>query len=181
MTSIIIKVLIGCALGALMGYYGQCSSGTCPLTSTWWRGAIYGGVLGLLFAISSGGPSSTEMNQSTQNVKHVAEAEFDAALANSTIPVLVDFYAPWCGPCKALAPELDKQAEAFSGRIEFLKVNVDEATELSRKFNVEGVPTLLFFRDGKVVDSFVGRPAADVLKTRLEALAGTKGANSFGN
>ena len=177
----IIKVLIGCVLGTLMGYYGQCSSGTCPLTSTWWRGAIYGGVLGLLFAISSGGPSVNEMNQSTQNVKHVAEAEFDATLAKSTVPVLVDFYAPWCGPCKALAPELDKQAEAFNGRIAFLKVNVDEAAELSRKFNISGVPTLLFFRDGKVVDTFVGRPTADVLKTRLEALAGAQGANSDSN
>ena len=53
MTHILIPLLIGAALGALMGYYGQCSSGTCPLTSTWWRGAIYGGVLGLLFALSS--------------------------------------------------------------------------------------------------------------------------------
>jgi len=182
MTSIIIKVLIGCVLGALMGYYGQCSSGTCPLTSTWWRGAIYGGVLGFLFAMSSsGGPSAGEMNQSTKNVKHVAEAEFDAAIAKSTVPVLVDFYAPWCGPCKALAPDLDKKAEEFTGKIEFLKVNVDEAAELSKRFNIEGVPTLLFFREGKVVDTFVGRPSADVLKSRLEALAGTKGTNSGSN
>lgn len=102
----------------------------------------------------------------------MAEAEFDATLDKSA--VLVDFYAPWCGPCKASAPELDKQAGAFNGRIEFLKVNVYEAAELSRRFQHPGVPSLLFFKDGKVVDTIVGKPGADMLKTRLEALAGAK-------
>lgn len=181
MTATIAKVLIGCLIGALIGYFGQCSSGTCPLTSTWWRGAIYGGVLGLLFSAMTSGPNSVEMAQSTKSVRQIAEGEFDAVIAKSTLPVLVDFYAPWCGPCKALAPVLDKQADEFTGKIEFLKVNVDEAADLSRKFNIQGVPTLLFFKDGKIVDTVVGGLSSDALRSRLEALSGMKDTNSGGN
>jgi len=171
MLSIVIKVLIGCVLGALLGYYGQCSSGTCPLTSTWWRGAIYGGVLGLLFAMASPGTSSSEMNQSTTSVKHIAESEFTAEVTNATTPVLVDFYAPWCGPCKQLAPILDKQADEFTGKIKFVKINVDEASELARRYEIQGIPRLLFFKEGKLVDSLVGLPSSDTLKLRLQSLS----------
>ncbi|XHR31218.1 MAG: thioredoxin [Chthoniobacteraceae bacterium] len=171
MLSIALKVIIGCLLGAMLGYYGKCSSGTCPLTSTWWRGAIYGGVLGLLFAMASPGSGSMEMNQSTANVKHIARDEFDAEVANATTPMVVDFYASWCGPCKILAPILDKQADEFAGKIKFIKINIDEAPELARRFQIDGLPTLLFLKQGKVVDSLVGLSSADTLRRRLLTLA----------
>ena len=166
----ILIVLAGSLLGGLFGYFNQCTTGTCPLTATWWRGAIYGGVLGFLIATSFGGAGSKEMNQSSVNVKHIAENEFDAEVIKATTPVVVDFYATWCGPCKMLAPIFDQQAAAFTGKIKFVKVNVDEASGLSKRFQVQGIPTLLFFKDGKQVDSSVGLLSADALRNRLQAL-----------
>ena len=166
----ILIVLAGSLIGGLFGYFNQCSTGTCPLTATWWRGAIYGGIVGFLIATSFGGTGSKEMNQSTANVKHLAENEFEAEVLKATTPVVVDFYATWCGPCKTLAPILDQQASAFTGKIKFVKVNVDEAPDLSKRFQVQGVPTLLFFKDGKQVDSNVGLISSDALRSRLQAL-----------
>lgn len=171
MFSAVIKVIVGCLIGALLGHYGKCSSGTCPLTSTWWRGAIYGGVLGLLLAVTSPALSSSEMNQSTKSVKHIAESEFDAEVLKANMPVVVDFYATWCGPCQELAPILDKQADEFSGKIKFVKVNVDEAPAMAKRFASEGIPTLLFFRRGKVVNSLLGRPPTEMLRSSLQSLA----------
>jgi thioredoxin len=171
MTSLILYGLIGSAAGAVMGYFGQCSSGACPLTSTWWRGAIYGAVLGGVFYFISGQTGSASLNQSTGNVKRIGQDQFEAEVVQAGSPVVVDFYATWCGPCKRLAPMLDELAGQFSGRIKFVKVNVDESPELSRRFQIEGIPTLLFFKDGKLVDRSVGLPSADALKSRLESLA----------
>lgn len=169
--SLILPVVIGAALGAAMGYFGQCSSGTCPLTSTWWRGALYGGGMGLLFGLVSPQTSGSNLNQSTRNVKLIVPGEFDAEVTNASTPVVVDFFATWCGPCKSLAPRLDKVADQFIGKIKFVKINIDESQELASKYRIEGVPTLLFFQKGKIVDSVVGLPSAGVLKQKVESLA----------
>lgn len=171
--SLVWPVLIGAGFGAILGYYGQCSSGTCPLTSTWWRGALYGGVLGLTFGVLSPGRSAAEMNTSTQHVTKVTQADFDKVLAAAMTPVVVDFYAPWCGPCKVLAPRIDEAAEQFDGKLKFIKVNIDEASGLVSRFNISGVPTVMFFDKGKPVNTFVGLLSSGQLKQRLEALAGT--------
>jgi thioredoxin 1 len=164
-------LLAGGGIGAALGHYGKCSSGTCPLTSTWWRGAIYGAVLGGFFYFVSGGSTPASMNKSTANVKLIKEGEFDGEVVQSPLPVVVDFYATWCGPCKRLSPLLDELAGPLAGKIKFVKVNVDEATALSQRFAIQGIPTLLFFKNGKVVDQIVGLPAVDELKTRLDSLA----------
>lgn len=175
MLRILIMVGIGAGLGSALGYFGQCTSGTCPLTSTWWRGAIYGGAMGLLFGITTlRGGGGSAMNQSTANVKHVAESDFDAVVNASEQPVVVDFYATWCGPCKALAPVLENLAGQFQGQVVFLKVNVEEAPNLARKFAISGVPTLLFFKEAKVADRVVGLAREQDLQTRLRSLARTK-------
>jgi len=166
-------LLVGGGIGAALGYFGKCSSGTCPLTANWWRGAIYGAVLGCLFYFVAGGKNPAAMDQSTANVKLVGENQFDAEVLQSPLPVVVDFYATWCGPCKILSPQLDKLAGSFTNQIKFVKINVDEAPALSQRFNIEAIPTLLFFRNGKVVDNAVGLLPAGVLKARLESLAGT--------
>jgi thioredoxin 1 len=171
MLSLAGSLLMGGGLGALLGYFGKCSSGTCPLTSTWWRGAIYGAVLGLMFHFLSGNGNSASMNQSTSNVKQINDSQFEAEVVQATSPVVVDFYAPWCGPCKRLSPMLDEMAGSLTNKIKFVKINVDEANALAQRLGIEGVPTLVFFKGGKVVDRLVGLPSSDTLKMRMGSLA----------
>ncbi len=171
-TPLMISVLIGGGLGALLGYFGKCSSGACPLTTNPWRGAIYGALLGGLFYYVSGGSSPAAMNKSTANIKLIKEGEFDAEVVQSSLPVVVDFYATWCGPCKLLAPMLDELAGPLTNRVKFVKINVDEAPNLSQRFDIQAIPTLIFFKNGKVADKLIGLPSKNTLKTRLDSLAG---------
>jgi len=104
-------------------------------------------------------------------VKEVTEATFQNDVLTSDKPVLVDFFAPWCGPCRALAPALEAIAKTYDGRIKVVKVNVDDAGELAAKYRIQGVPTLMVFRAGKVVDTMVGVPPAKILLAKLDAAA----------
>jgi thioredoxin 1 len=104
-------------------------------------------------------------------VTEVTEAGFQSEVLASTQPVLVDFFAPWCGPCRALAPALDAIAKTYDGRIKVVKVNVDDAGELAAQYQIQGVPTLMVFRDGKVVETMVGVPPAKILLGKLDAAA----------
>lgn len=84
------------------------------------------------------------------------EADFDEITAKSPVPVLVDLWAPWCGPCRVLSPAVQKMAGQFAGRLKVVKVNVDQAPGLSARFGVQGIPTLLLLDGGKVTDRQVG-------------------------
>jgi thioredoxin 1 len=171
MLSLIGSLLIGGALGAALGYFGKCSTGACPLTANPWRGAVFGALLGLMFHFASGRGSSATVNASTPNVSRIQESQFEAEVVQSTLPVVVDFYASWCGPCKVLSPMLDDLAGPLTNKVKFVKINVDEATTLAQRLEIQGVPTLMFFKRGKVVDSLVGLPSGGTLKMRLESLA----------
>lgn len=171
--SLIFSILIGAGLGAVIGYFGKCSSGTCPLTATWWRGALYGAVLGFLFYSVSGRNGSSPA-EPTQHVKLIQEPEFASEVAQAEMPVVVDFYATWCGPCKRLSPMLDNLAGPLTNSVKFFKVDVDKSAGLARQFDVQGVPTLLFFDKGKVVDKMVGLPSKETLQTKLNGLAASK-------
>ncbi|RDU69744.1 thioredoxin [Helicobacter brantae] len=83
---------------------------------------------------------------------------------------LVDFWAPWCGPCRMLSPVIDKLAEEFAGKANICKVNTDEQEELSAQFGIRSIPTMLFFKDGSVVDQMVGATSEQVLKDKLNSL-----------
>jgi len=96
------------------------------------------------------------------------ETNFEPEVVQSTSPVLVDFYAPWCGPCKMLAPFFERLAGEFNGRVKFARLNVDETPELAGRYGITGVPTLMLFRDGKVVEQIVGLPSQHYLKAMLE-------------
>lgn len=103
-----------------------------------------------------------------KNVAELNENEFETEVLQATGLVLVDFYAPWCGPCKMLAPLLEETASEFAGRLKIVKVNVDDAPELAMRYNIAGVPTLMLFRDGQVADTLVGMPPARALEQWLE-------------
>jgi thioredoxin 1 len=87
---------------------------------------------------------------------HVTDSAFEKTVLESKLPVLVDFWAPWCGPCKMVAPTLDKLAKENAGNLLVTKVNTDENPEWAMKFQVQGIPTMLFVADGKVVHRQVG-------------------------
>ncbi len=93
----------------------------------------------------------------------ITKNNFESEVMNSTLPVLIDFYADWCGPCRMLAPTVEQLAEEYEGRIKVGKVNVDEEPELANRFRVASIPTLVFMKDGKIVATSLGlRPKADL-------------------
>lgn len=176
MLPLMLSVLIGGGLGAALGYFGKCSSGTCLLTANPKRGALFGALLGLVFHLASGRGGPAAVNASTPNISRIQESQFEVEVVQSTLPVVVDFYAPWCGPCMILSPMLDELAGPLTNNVKFVKINVDEATALAQRLEIQGVPTLVFFKNGNVVDSLVGLPSTEALKMRLEAFARTDAA-----
>ncbi len=87
---------------------------------------------------------------------HVTDAAFEKTVLQNDLPVVVDFWAPWCGPCRMVAPILDKLASEYAGKVVIAKVNTDENPQWAQKFGVQGIPTMLFVYDGKVVHQQVG-------------------------
>ena len=106
-----------------------------------------------------------------KNIIEVTDESFKAEVLRANEPVVVDFYAPWCGPCKMLAPLVEQLAAEFQGQIKFAKVNVDNAPGLVVNYQITGVPTLALFRGGEPVDALVGLVSPKSLKSWLEAAA----------
>jgi thioredoxin 1 len=98
---------------------------------------------------------------------HVTDAAFDQSVLKSELPVIVDFWAPWCGPCRMVAPILDKIAKEFAGKLVVAKVNTDENPDWAGRFGVQGIPTMLFIADGKVVHRQVGALPEGMLREVL--------------
>jgi thioredoxin 1 len=101
---------------------------------------------------------------------HVNDSEFEEKVLKSPLPVVVDFWAPWCGPCKMIAPALEKIAGEYAGKLTIVKVNTDQNPEWAMKFGVQGIPTMLFIAQGQVRDRMVGAGHAAMIKARVEAL-----------
>ena len=109
----------------------------------------------------------------SQKVLHVDGSKFQEEVVRSSQPVLVDFYADWCGPCKAIAPIVDQLSKEYDGRVKFVKVDTDMNQDLALQFGIMSIPTVMFFSKGKVEDIVVGAVPAAVLKTKLDSLVKT--------
>jgi thioredoxin 1 len=101
-------------------------------------------------------------------VGHADDNTFESAVLKTDRPALVDFWAPWCGPCRALAPVLEEIAEAYNGRANVIKVNVDESPKTASNYGVQSIPTLLFLREGKVRETLVGLTTKDKLAALID-------------
>jgi thioredoxin 1 len=100
-------------------------------------------------------------------VKEIQEAQFEQEVLKEELPVLVDFWAPWCGPCKMLGPVLEEVAAANDSRLKIVKVNVDENPDLAQKYEVMGIPAMFLFKGGQVVDSFTGAMSKQALNDKI--------------
>ena len=99
---------------------------------------------------------------------HLTENNFEQEVKNSSLPVLVDFWAAWCGPCKAISPIIEELSQELNGKLKVGKVNVDEAYELAGQYNVMSIPTLIVFKGGQVVEQMVGAVSKDALLGKLK-------------
>ena len=172
--AMILRLLIGigtgACIGALVGYFGKCSSGACPLTANPYRGAVYGGILGAVFAVTLAGtgrpgaqrpapekdrqaPGATrpaEQAAAADALVHVnSVADFKQRVLQASQPCLADFYSDTCPPCRMLAPIVKDLAAAYEGRAVVCKVSLDSEPALAAAYNVRAIPTVIFFRKGE--------------------------------
>ena len=103
-----------------------------------------------------------------ENLLHFSDVEFAEEVLKSDLPVLVDFWAPWCGPCLSIAPAVEELAKEYSGRIKVGKMNVDENPQTPSSFGIRGIPTLILFKGGKAVNQVVGAVSKNKLKALIE-------------
>lgn len=131
----------------------------------------------LLSSLATGGckRSSGHAARAT-NIVEITEANFQSEVLASTKPVLVDFWAGWCPPCKALAPIIDEIAKDYDGRVKVASVDVDAAAALAQLFEIRAIPTVLMFRGGKVVDQFTGLRSKSEIQQQLDKLLTESGA-----
>jgi thioredoxin 1 len=171
-TRIFIGLLTGGAIGAVMGYYGKCSSGACPLTANPYRGAVYGAVVAALMVVSLGvkpnrastGSANIDQNQEVKamNIEIESSSEFQKKVSDASGVIMVDFFSHSCPPCKALGPVVSKLAEKYEGKAGIYKVDVEKNMELAQKWGIQKIPAVVILKDGKEVERKIGlRPESE--------------------
>jgi len=103
-------------------------------------------------------------------VTEVTDQDFEEEVIKSTLPVLVDLWAPWCGPCRIVAPVVDKLAERYEGKFKFCRLNVDGNPQTAAKYRIMSIPTLMFFKDGEAVDTVIGAVPEQALQPKIDEL-----------
>ncbi len=101
------------------------------------------------------------------NLQAITDSSFESDVLQAKTPVLVDFWAAWCAPCKALSPKLEEMSGSFEGKVKFVKLDVDANHQVPAQFGIRGIPTLILFKDGKMVDQLVGNQPKDVIEQLL--------------
>jgi len=195
---ILLGLLIGGAIGAVLGYFGKCSSGTCPLTANPYRGAIYGAVIGTLLTSvfwrkSQENPSSPDVvrisNESDLNANVLKEKEtgivesltkdsFSQKVFNyeqnkewkfeGKLPCIIDFYADWCGPCKMVEPILKELAQEYQGKLNIYRIDTQAQQELATTFGIQSIPSILFVPLNDKPQMAVGALPKKTLKKAIE-------------
>lgn len=174
----LLGVLLGASIGILYARFTRCSTGACPLTGNAWTAGLFGAAVGLFLTINASGtqapradknnvaadrstaPAAAHSEQKEGDVsvvRHIeSEADFDSQVLRSSKPVLVDFYATWCGPCRMLEPTMNQLAGELTGRAEVVKVDVDKVGSIAERYRIMGVPTVIVFDQGRPVQTLVG-------------------------
>ncbi|MCD6452741.1 MAG: thioredoxin [Dehalococcoidales bacterium] len=100
----------------------------------------------------------------------VTDQNFETEVLKSDVPVMIDLWAPWCGPCRMVAPVVDKLAEKYDGKVKFCRLDVDENQQTAARYRIMSIPTLMFFKNGQVVDTVIGAVPERVLQPKIDAL-----------
>ena len=106
-----------------------------------------------------------------ENLHHVTDGDFDQQILKSDVPALVDFWAAWCGPCRTVGPIVEELADEYKGKVKVAKLDVDSNKEVASKYGVRGIPTLMLFKDGQVVDQIVGAVPKSRIKELLDKVS----------
>ena len=106
----------------------------------------------------------------SENVIEITDSSFDTEVTQSDIPVLVDFWAEWCGPCRMIAPTIEELADEYKDKVKFGKIDTDKNREVPVKFDIQAIPTIILFNKGQIAHKFVGLTSKDDFKTELDAL-----------
>jgi thioredoxin 1 len=197
-TKILLGVLIGGAIGAVAGYFGKCSSGTCPLAANPHRGAIYGAIMGTLLALALSiqpkeKPEGSDVGRIENKYdSNVREFKADGSLLMESLtketflqkvfnyeqnkewkfegelPCIIDFYADWCGPCKMVEPILHELAQEYQGKLNIYRVDTQAQQELAAAFAIQSIPSLLFVPLNDKPQIAVGALPKETLKKAIE-------------
>ncbi|MCJ7543491.1 MAG: thioredoxin [Phycisphaerae bacterium] len=171
----LLAALGGAAVGLVVGLLGKLTRGAYPLiariTESPYKSALLGAFVGIMIASWHGFLRSPRRVDTAGPVAQITSAEqFRTDVLDAARPVVVDFFATWCGPCKMLSPTLEDLAWEYAGRVSFVKVDVDQLGDLSRQYNVQGVPTVVLIRGGQEVHRWVGVQPAGAYRQALGAL-----------
>ena len=197
-TRILLGVLIGGAIGAVLGYFGKCSSGACPLTANPYRGAIYGAVVGVLLAsFFSTRPKEEPEGSDVVHIEKKSDSNVVALKENGSslmetltkdsflqkvfnyeqnkewkfegkLPCIIDFYADWCGPCKMVEPILQELAQEYQGKLNIYRVDTQAQQELAAAFGIQSIPSILFVPLNDKPQMAVGALPKETLKKTIK-------------
>ncbi|MBA4386532.1 MAG: hypothetical protein C0404_01045 [Verrucomicrobia bacterium] len=154
MTKLLFAAVLGAALGGAIGYIGRTAGGTCMLTCNPAGGMLVGAIFGVLLV--SQGMTAGPDHKLSSNVIEVTNAKQLDALLGTAGPVVLDFYADWCGPCKALKPTISEIADEYAGKAAVAVVNVDRNSETAAKFGISSVPDVRILKNGRETGRLIG-------------------------